>query len=341
MSGFEDFEPYLAAIEAEMKAILTTPQKRLSPFYGMMRYHLGWTDERLRPIEGRRGKRLRPLLCLLTCEATGGRIEWALPVAAAIELMHNFSLVHDDIEDGDEERRGRPTVWKVWGEAQAINVGDGLLALSHLALHRLLERGFDPAKVVAVIKALDEACVSLCQGQYLDMSFESRFKVTLEEYLEMVRLKTAALISCAARTGAILATEDKVLIEGYRRFGENLGMAFQIMDDILGIWGDPKVTGKPAASDIAHRKKTLPILYALEQRMGQRIKRIYRQEELGENDVRAVLHILDELKARDYAQEMAEGYHKRALAELEAMGIENEAQSKLKWLATFLIERTH
>lgn len=334
------FRRYLIEIERELREALSTSDKRLTPFYGMMRYHLGWVDERLAPSGAAKGKRIRPLLCVLTCEAAGGDIERALPAAAAIELVHNFSLVHDDIEDGDEERRGRPTVWKVWGEAQAINVGDGLFALSHSALHRLSERGLHPAEVVAVAQALDAACTALCQGQYLDLSFESRLEVTVEEYLEMVRLKTAALIACATRVGAMLATDEETLIEDYRRFGENLGMAFQMVDDILGIWGEPEVTGKPAASDIARKKKTLPIVYALEKEPNA-LKGISSQEMLSEEDVRRVLGILNELKARDYAQGMAEDYRKQALAKLAAMGIENEAQARLRELATFLTERAY
>jgi len=320
----------------------SSPGEGLIPFYGMMRYHLGWADERFQAIGAERGKRLRPLLCLLACEAVGGEYQLALPAAAAIELVHNFSLIHDDIEDRDHLRHHRPTVWHLWGEPQAINVGDGMFVLAHLTLHRLLDRGTPPSRMSAVVKALDAACLSLCQGQYLDLSFEERLDVTVEEYLAMVEGKTAALIACATKVGAMLATNDEALIERYRSFGECLGFAFQMVDDILGIWGDPKTTGKPAASDIACKKKTMPIVYALGlEAKSKALREIYGKEALSKEDVQRVLAILDELGARDYAQRIAEGYRDRALVELEKTGIENEAQEGLRELARFLTERVY
>ncbi|HID86909.1 MAG TPA: polyprenyl synthetase family protein [Anaerolineae bacterium] len=332
---------YAPAVEAEMQAVLATPHPSLAPFYNMMGYHLGWLDQRFQPTEARTGKRVRPALCLLACEALGGDPETALPAAAAIELVHNFSLIHDDIEDGSATRRGRPTVWSVWGEPHAINVGDGMLILARLALHRLAERGVEAARIQAIARVLDEACLALCQGQYLDLSFEERLDVTIEEYLAMVEGKTAALLSAATRIGAMLADDDKELILRYRRFGRHLGIAFQIVDDILGLWGDEAVTGKSAVDDILSKKKTLPIVYALEQERGEELRAMYRREALSKEDVRAVLAILDEVGARGYAQRLAEGHRQRALAELERTGIKNEAQDRLRQLALFLTQRTY
>ena len=336
------FQRYLTEIEKELQGALPAPGEGLTPFYGMMSYHLGWADERFQAIETERGKRLRPLLCLLACEAVGGDYRLALPAAAAIELVHNFSLIHDDIEDRGHLRHHRPTVWHLWGEPQAINVGDGMLILAHLTLHRLLDRGVPPDKMSAVMRALDAASLALCQGQYLDLSFEERLDVAVEEYLVMVEGKTAALIACATKVGAMLATDDEALIERYRFFGGCLGLAFQMVDDILGIWGDPRAMGKPTASDIASKKKTLPIVYALGLgARGKALREIYGKEVLDEDDVQRVLGVLDELGARDYAQRMAEGYRDRALAELEKTGIENEAQKGLRELAKFLTERVY
>ncbi len=345
------FQRYLTEIEEELQRALPAPDERLSPFYGMMRYHLGWADERFQAAEAKRGKRLRPLLCLLACEAAGGDYRLALPAAAAIELVHNFSLIHDDIEDRGHLRHHRPTVWHLWGEPQAINVGDGMLILAHLTLHRLLERGVSPDKVAAVMKALDAASLSLCQGQYLDLSFEERLDVTVEEYLAMIEDKTASLIACSTQIGAMLATDDGMLIERYSRFGRNLGMAFQVVDDILGIWGEESVTGKPVADDIRQKKKSLPIVYALEQGLGDRgqglrareqgLGEIYGKDVLSDEDMRRVVAILEGVKARQYAERLASDYHRRALAELEKTGIENEAQAMLRELARFLIERVY
>ena len=344
MSPKNAFERHLPLIEAELREVFATPHPHLTSFYGTMRYHLGWTDESFAPTTGGAGKQLRPILCLLTCQATGGDPEQALPAAAAIELVHNFSLVHDDIEDKSDLRRGRPTVWKVWGVPQAINAGDGLFALAHLAMQRLAARGVPPQRVLTALEILDQACLALTEGQYLDLSFETRLDVDVEQYLSMIRGKTAALFSAAAQLGPLVAGSDPASIARYRRFGQNLGLAFQIVDDILGIWGDPQVTGKPAADDIRQRKKTLPIVRALEEEQkneAKGLKGIYQQEAIDEEAVEAALRILEKLEACRYAETMANDYYQQALAELNATGVENEAQDDLRELAAFLVERTY
>ena len=344
MSLESTFERYLPLIEAELREPFTPPYPYLTPFYGMMQYHLGWVDEGLAPSTGGAGKRLRPILCLLTCQATGGDHEQALPAATAIELVHNFSLVHDDIEDQSDLRRGRPTVWKIWGVPQAINAGDGLFALAHLAMQRLADRGGAHQHVLTALEILDRACLALTEGQYLDLSFETHLDVDVEQYLSMIRGKTAALFSAAAQLGALVAGSDPASIARYRRFGQNLGLAFQIVDDILGIWGDPRVTGKPAADDIRQRKKTLPIVRAFEEERragGKGLREIYRRETISEEAVEAALKILEDLGARHYAEAMADDYYQQALAELDAVGVENEAHDNLRELAAFLVERTY
>jgi geranylgeranyl diphosphate synthase type I len=344
MSLKSAFERYLPLIEAELRKVLATPHPQLASFYGMMQYHLGWIDEDFAPTKGGAGKRLRPILCLLTCQATGGDPDQALPATAAIELVHNFSLVHDDIEDKSHLRRGHPTVWKVWGVPQAINAGDSLSVLAHLAMQRLANRGVPPQRVLTALEILDQACLALTEGQYLDLSFEARLDVDVEQYLSMIRGKTAALFSAAAQLGGLVAGSDPESMARYRRFGENLGLAFQIVDDILGIWGDPQVTGKPAASDIRQRKKTLPIVRALEEEQrtgGKDLRKIYQREVIDKEAVEAALMILENLEARRCAEEMANEYYRQALAELDAVGVENEAQDDLRELAAFLVERPY
>jgi geranylgeranyl diphosphate synthase type I len=332
------FERYLPLIEAELREVLATPHHHLTSLYGMMQYHLGWLDENFAPARGGAGKHLRPILCLLTCQATGGEPDQALPAAAAVELVHNFSLVHDDIEDNSPLRRQRSTVWKAWGVPQAINAGDGLFALAHLAMQRLADRGVPPQRVLTALEILGQACLALTEGQYLDLSFEARVDVDVDDYLSMIRGKTAALFSAAAQLGALVAGGEAESIACYRRFGEHLGLAFQIVDDILGIWGDPQVTGKPAADDIRQRKKTLPIVKALEE---EPCREIYQWETIDEEAVGMALNILEDLGARTYAEEMAHNYYQQALAELDAVGMENEAQDDLRELAAFLVERTY
>ena len=348
MSGEMDVQPqailtlYAPAIEAEMEAVLAMSRPSLPPFYDMMGYHLGWLDQRFEPTGTGTGKRVRSALCLLACEALEGDLEVALPAAAAIELVHNFSLIHDDIEDGSAMRRGRPAVWSVWGQSHAINVGDGMMSLARRALHRLAERGVEAVRIQAVSCVLDEACLALCQGQYLDLSFEERLDVTIEEVLAMAEGKTAALLSAATRIGAMLASDDEARIAHYRRFGEQLGIAFQITDDILGLWGDEGITGKSAVDDILQRKKTLPIVYALGQAAGREpIRDVFQKEAIGPEDVRMVRAVLEEVGARSYAQRLAEEHRQQALAELEQTGIENPAQERLRQLALFLTRRAY
>ena len=207
---------------------------------------------------------MRPLLGLLAYASITGDYEPALPGAAAVELGHNFSLVHDDIEDADVERRHRPTLWSLHGIPQAINTGDAVFVLSRIALHRLTELGFSDHKVLRLMRLYDETCLALCEGQYIDIwTSDHDDPMTVELYFDMIGRKTAALISAAIEAGALLATDDEAVIARYRAFGWALGLAFQLNDDLLGIWGDEQATGKEP-SDLARHKKTLPVMYAFE-----------------------------------------------------------------------------
>lgn len=229
--------------------------------YDMMKYHLGWLDEGLRPASFHPGKRIRPRLCFLICAATGAAAERALAPATALELVHNFSLVHDDIQDRSHYRRHRRTVWDVWGDAQAINAGDGLLVLAQLALTE--DEETDPQRKVRALRVLNTACRLLCEGQYLDLDYERRPSVSLEEYYFMIERKTGALLEASCLLGALYGLADEAAIAAYARFGKYLGLAFQVQDDYLGIWGDPGETGKPAADDIVSKKKALPLVHLL------------------------------------------------------------------------------
>ena len=331
-------------IDAELREITQTPHHRLGPYYGMIHYHLGWTDEELNPTRPSSGKRLRPLLCLLSHQAVGGRPADALPAACAIELIHNFSLVHDDIQDGSQTRRGRRAVWDIWGMDQGINVGDGLFALAHLALHRLSERGLSPNRQLAASFSLNRACLALCEGQYFDMAFEGLLDVEMDQYLWMIRCKTAALLAAAAETGVSLATNDARMRERFFHFGEHLGLAFQIQDDVLGAWGDEQITGKSAASDIRDRKKTLPVVYALNQsenrQAARRLAELYsRQAPMDEATIQMVLEILQEVGARQQAEKLARNYYHLALQNLEETGLDPTALSTLRTLASSLLGR--
>ena len=252
----------LPKIEEELVSIVRQARVHDSEqFYSMLAYHMGW-DERAVVAQG---KRIRPLIVLLTTSATGGKWERALPAAAAVELVHNFSLIHDDIQDGSDLRRGRPTVWKIWGMPQAINVGDAMFALAHAAMLRLADTS-SPETVIRASRLLLQTCLELTKGQYLDMQYEDRNDLTVDDYWPMVSGKTAALLAACTELGAIIASATEATCTAFHEFGRSLGLAFQAQDDYLGIWGDAALTGKSAESDLIPGKKSLPILFGLTQK---------------------------------------------------------------------------
>jgi geranylgeranyl diphosphate synthase type I len=335
MSASAYVERYLPLVEAEMRDLLPM-QGALSVYYGMMQYHLGWLDSALRPSRAAQGKRLRPVLCLMACEAVGGRVAHALPAAAAIELVHNFSLIHDDIEDASPTRRHRETVWRIWGVPQAINCGDGLYTVAYLKLGQLSARGVPLHRALTAQRLLAETCLALTEGQYMDMSFEDEAEIDLDRYLSMIRRKSATLIASSTQLGAYLGGGDPQAVDAYREFGLNLGMAFQVIDDILGIWGTEEVTGKSAATDVLSRKKTLPVVFALGD---PALQALYAREQLGEEDVPAVIEILERAGARAYAEGMARSYSEQALGHLARAGIDTPAHREMGELAGSLLER--
>jgi geranylgeranyl diphosphate synthase type I len=333
------FERYRDEIDATLRSALAG---HTSPLYDMLRYHLGWMDEHGNPCAEPGGKALRPTLCLLACDAASGSHSQALPAAAAVELAHNFSLIHDDIQDDDRERRHRPTVWSVWGKAQAINAGTAMRVLASLTALGLVGQGVPVVKQLRALRLLDESCLRLIEGQYLDISFERRLDVGVADYMAMIDLKTAYLIACSLELGAMLGSDDGRLVGAFQECGRRLGLAFQIRDDYLGIWGDGAATGKPVGADIRRRKKTLPVVYALDQARGQaaaELARIYGQEQVEDADVATVLDILAGLRAESWVQGMAEEYGDKALAALEDLTLTDWARQSLNEVAAFLIRR--
>jgi geranylgeranyl diphosphate synthase type I len=291
----------------------------LVPFYGQMQYHLGWVDTSFSPIANNPGKLLRPVLLLLAYESAGAfnddtvsvprnssHLSRALPAAAAVELTHNFTLIHDDIEDRDTERRHRSTVWNIWGIPQAINTGDGMFALARLALWDVVNEGVDPGIAVRLGAVLDKACLVIAEGQYLDINFETREDISVATYLDMISRKTATLMSCAAEMGALLGTHDAETIACLRSFGYAIGIAFQVRDDMLGVWASTEELGKTPAGDIYRRKKSLPVLHALEQANApdqQFLRQVYTQKTLvTSGQVEAVLSIFERTHTKAYCR---------------------------------------
>ncbi len=325
------FDTRVAAIDEEVRALLSHGEPSLQPFYGMMLYHLGLDAERPRG-----GKRLRPLLCALTFEALGQEEARVLPAAAAIELLHNFTLIHDDIEDQDPRRHHRPTVWSVWGEAQAINAGDGMYALSRLAVQRLRERGFPAERILDLLALLDQTCVRVCEGQFLDISFETRTDVTAERYRAMASRKTGALFAAAAEGAAVLAADDAAVRGRLRAFGMEFGEAFQAHDDVMGIWGSADRTGKVEMNDLVKRKKTLPVVLAFERaspKVRAQLDELFGPPApLPQANVDRIRAILDETGVRDGIERDIEAHRERALGLLHAAAGAREATDLLERL---------
>jgi geranylgeranyl diphosphate synthase type I len=325
-----DVQALIADTEAEILRLIDEHEDEATrPMYEQMRYHLG-----LDGTDGVSGKRLRPLLGLLAYQSLTGKHERALPGAAAVELGHNFSLVHDDIEDRDVERRHRAALWTIHGIAQAINTGDALFALSRMALHRLTELGFSDAKVLAMTRLYDETCLTLCEGQFIDLwTSEREDRLSVDLYFDMIGRKTAALIAASIEAGALLASDDPATVAAYRAFGWSLGLAFQLNDDLLGIWGDERATGKEA-SDLAKRKKTLPVIYALEHAGPDdrdRLRQILTLPEAGTGALTEARIILERAGARDFTRSEARRHRNEALAALERSGaLEGRAIERLR-----------
>ena len=334
---------YRAQVDAQLRSVLAGGDSSL---YDMLRYHMGWLDEEFRPTEAGSGKGVRPALCLFACEAVGGDWNQALPAAAAIELIHNFSLIHDDIQDGDTERHHRPTVWYRWGLSHGINSGAAMNVLANMALFDETEPPTPAATTLKVSRILNCACAEMIEGQTLDLSFEGRASVSTDDYLLMISKKTGALLESSLHMGAAIGTDDEDRIEGMRRFGKRIGRLFQVRDDMLGVWAAAEATGKPAASDLYRRKKSLPVVHALEHvgdsAASRRFPEIYGSKApLSESDVAELLAIMDELKTHEFCQGLAEQEAGRSMEEIDGLKISGDARRECRDLVTFLAEREY
>lgn len=326
---------YLDAIEIGLKqAVEQSNRARNSRLYEMLAYHMGWTGDTEKSVL--RGKRIRPLLVLLVCSAAGGDWNLALPGATAVELIHNFSLIHDDIEDHSPLRRGRPTVWKRWGIPQAINTGDAMFALAHLEAIRL-SGTINPDVGLKAAKILQQTCLHLTQGQFLDLSYEARTDLTVDDYWPMVEGKTAALISASTQLGALAALESNRVSDLYRKFGYLLGLAFQVQDDYLGIWGNASMTGKSSQSDLVTGKITLPVIYGLS-KSGEFAKR-WKSGPIDKGDVPAIIKLLEVEGSEDFTKNQANKLLEEALSTLRQVEPRGMAGEALTALAKSIVNR--
>ncbi len=350
----EDAGPALPVMFARYKGRVEDELSRSMPVsegpdpYSLLRYHLGWVNADGTPAGTpvSQGKALRPTLCMFACEALDQDPVRVLPAAAALELIHNFSLVHDDIQDQDLERRHQSTVWSLWGVPKALVAGNALQSVGDVTLLGTAKYGAPPDTVLKVSQILTESCLEMIQGQCLDLAFEASTAITSENYLQMVAYKTGALIRSGLEIGALLATGDPEgeTFSAFSRFGSSLGRAFQVRDDFLGIWGESNLTGKPTGNDIRRRKKSFPVVLAFELATGKDFEdlcRIYGQEELDEEDVGRVLTVLDAVGAQDLSQTLTESSAGEALQALDTVELPSWARAEAEELVDFLARRQY
>jgi geranylgeranyl diphosphate synthase, type I len=300
--------------------------------YDVLRYHLGFVNERFGTERVNAGKRVRPRLCVLACEASGGDPRRAIHAAAAIELLHNFTLIHDDIQDQSVYRRHRRTIWDLWGTAQAINAGDAMFAIAHRALNRSTEAGVDPSAVLDLSNSLHDATLRIVEGQVLDLGFEQRHNVSATDYLTMIGGKTGALARCACWIGARIAELDVERAKRLAEFGAALGVGFQLRDDILGVWGETGDTGKAEADDIRRRKKSLPVLLLRERATSQEqatLDAIYEHDDVTDDEIETVLAMMRFHEIAPDVQAQVRVWHDRARDLLESAVAPSIARDEL------------
>jgi geranylgeranyl diphosphate synthase type I len=310
-----------------------------APLRHIAGYHLGWWDADGNPAEANSGKAIRPAFTLLTAQAVGGDPESALPAAVAIELAHNFSLLHDDVMDGDLTRRHRRTAWSVFGRRNAILTGDALLTLALDVLS-----GAEHQSVQTGLRTLGATILDLLHGQYEDIAFESRDDVGLVECQHMASAKTGALLGCACALGALLGGGTEGQVGRLREFGARVGLAFQHFDDLLGIWGDPATTGKPVHSDLDNRKKSLPVVAALASgsAAGRELAELYRRESpLSTGELAHAADLVDQAGGRAWSQAQTNQLLTQALTHLDLAAPTQPAATELIALARLTTHRDH
>ena len=313
-----------------------------SPLYRLMEYQLGWRDERGEPLDAPAPQpRLHAGLCLLAAHAAGGDIGKAVPVAAAVELVYQFTQVHADIQEGSQQRHNLPTVWWIWGPAQAINAGDGLHALARLALLRLGDGGAAPEDSLRLVQTLDAACLHMCEGLHQELVYQERVDITSDAYLRMARDKVGALLGCALELGVMAGAPSSNAASALRQFGETLGVAFQIQEDIQMLWGQP-LSGKTPGLDALNKKKGFPVVNALEHApiaQKREIGTLFLKRVLEPTDLKQLTSVLDKLDARPHAQAVAQHHLEEAIGSLNGASLTPDGRRELSQVADWLALR--
>jgi len=339
-----DEERWAALCQWEMRRAVEHLGETAPLLAEMANYHLGWTDDFAADVRYR-GKRIRPLIAMACAAAVGGdeAAVRSAALAAAVELLHNFTLVHDDIQDQSEQRRHRPTVWARWGTAQAINAGDALYAAAHLALLGAAEAGAKAEDVLDLVRGFEATTLEIVSGQVLDLQFESRTDVTPDEYIAMITGKTARIVEYAAGAGAWIGGAGPDIAGDLAGYGMALGIGYQIHDDLLGTFGDASETGKPAGDDIRRKKGSLPVLLLHERGTADErayIDHAYRSEHVDDAMVEQIIAMMRTHEIEIEMLSRVETYHASALAALERTGLPAERTAFLVTLTTRLQHRT-
>ena len=321
-------DKYQQALDEELQGAFVGQEGLL---YKMLLYQLGWTDDQGVPMSGSSGERLHPVLCLSSCEALSDQFQTALPAAAAVELAHQYSLIHEDVQSGTPTRDDRPSVWWVWGPGQAINAGDGMHAMARLALLRLQEQNFASGKLLEAMRLFDRSCLKMCEGQHLDLAFQERLDVDEAGYLKMAEGKTGALMSCAMGLGALVASGEEVVIEAFVECGRKLGVAYQIRCDLAELASTSG--GESAPPNVLNKKKLLPVVHALstgDVKLKRELGTIYFKRVLEPQDVQELLGFLDRTSSLDYAAGKAEELHTAAIRALDKVDLRPQGRADLE-----------
>lgn len=337
MTAPQPLQRHISLVEDSLRALFAGHS---SPLYRLMEYQLGWRDDKGEPLESPVPQpRIHAGLCLLAAYAAGGDIKKAVSAAAAVELVYQFTQVHADIQEGSQQRHNQPTVWWIWGPAQAINAGDGLHALARLSMMRLHEHGGSPADSLRLMQTLDAACLRMCEGLHVELVFQERVDIAPEAYLKMARDKVGALLGCAMELGVMAGAPSSNAGPSLREFGETLGVAYQIQEDIQMLWGQP-LSGKARGLDALNKKKGFPVLYALNYApiaQKREIGTLFIKRVLELADMKQLTAILDKLDARPHALAAARRHLEEAIGSLDGAALTPEGRHELlevaQWLA--------
>ncbi len=335
----ETYDSYRAGVDAELRSAFDGRQGMV---YDLLRYHLGWVDERGNPADDS----LTTLhhcgvLAMASADAVSGQHDEAVTAAAAVELAYNFVLVHNDVQAGRiDQDNDRPSIWWVWGPSQAINAGDGLHALARSVLMRMSEAGADAEVVLAGLQALDRACLTLCEGQYMDLTYQDQIMVSEADYMDMIGRKSGALTGCSARLGALASGAASGTADALEQWGNKLGMARQVREDISDLWGRTGDGFTPA--NILNKKKSLPLIHAL-QNSDTAAKRelgsIYMKRVLEPGDTPRIVAILEEAGSLDYSNDKMDQLLGEAREALAGEGVALQHPAALDWATHWVVGR--